>query len=81
MTCVAAAVVLVVVLGAAAVAAVVDVVQVDERYAHAVTYLGQMSLSKTYLLPMLEEVAPLGLAIYGYGKTRTWPTCMCSLVS
>jgi hypothetical protein len=37
------------------------------HYAHPVVYLGQMSPTKAGLVPMLEAVKDLGLAIYGLG--------------
>jgi len=40
------------------------------EYAHPVVYLGQASPTKHRLVPMLTEVAPLGLAIYGMAWDR-----------
>ncbi len=41
-----------------------------EKYAHAVVYLGQASLTKYRLLELLTAHLPLGLAIYGLGWDR-----------
>jgi hypothetical protein len=47
-------------------------VRPSPAYSHNVVYLGQMSKTKEHLVPMLQAVEDLGLAIYGLGRGGFW---------
>ena len=49
-------------------------------YAHNVVYLGQMTPTKQNLVPTLEAVKDLGLAIYGLGESPPASHLSCGAV-